>query len=135
MPQVVVYLDPDQDLDIQRQRLRHDHPDAVVLEEHIGGLKTAQLSADQLSVPLVAAESSPDQGSRGQQPHHLARRRKSQERYEALRPVFRQAELLGYSKLTEIAKYLNELEHPLPSGRPGIWTASQVKRARAWLSK
>lgn len=134
--QIIAYLDPDRDLDEQRATLAQDLPDAEVLEEHVGGWKAAMLSADSLGVPMwevdtpTAAAPAPSQ-----QPHHLARRRKSQERYERLRPAFRQMELLGYATLGEMARHLNEEKVPLPSGKPGRWTASQVKRAQAWLSE
>ena len=140
MSQVIVYLDPEKDLDLQRLAIRSQFPHHEVLEEHIGAIKAAQLSADCLRVPLVngaqalggdPAPLAPP--APAPTPQHLGRRKRTRANYEEVRPYFRQAELLGITSLNGIAQYLTENEVPLPSGREGEWKASQVKRAKEWL--
>lgn len=140
MSQVIVYLDPEKDLDLQRLAVRSQYPHHEVLEEHIGAIKAAQLSADSLRVPLVhGGEALGDVGTPlappepTPTPQHIGRRKRTQASYEEVRPYFRQAELLGITSLLGIARYLTEIGVPLPSGKAGEWKAAQVKRAKEWL--
>lgn len=140
MIQVIVYLDPEKDLDLQRLAIRSQFPHHEVLEEHVGAIKAAQLSADSLRVPLVhggeALGGDPTPlapPGPTPTPQHLGRRKRTRASYEEVRPYFRQAELLGITSLSGIARYLTEIGVPLPSGKAGEWKAAQVKRAKEWL--
>lgn len=141
MTQVIVYLDTEHDLDLQRVAIEAQFPHCEVLEEHIGAIKAAQLSADSLRVPLIdgrkaltgePAPLAPAQAPT-EPPKHLGRRKRTRANYEQVRPYFRQAELLGITSLNGLAGFLNENGVPLPSGKGGDWKASQVKRAKEWL--
>jgi len=136
--QCIVYLAPEEDLDFQRQRLQQRHPDCEVIEEHIGGWKAAEAAAKALRVPLLdasAAGTTQPTAPARERPQTASKRKKSQARYEVLRPLFRQARMLGLETPTEIAGFFNQLSTPLPSGKKGTWQPIQVKRALEWVGE
>lgn len=139
MTAAVVYLDPGQDLDEQRQCLRerfivpHGY---TVIAEHTGGFKAAEAEAYALGVPLIASSLgvTPVEPNPAH-PAVLKRKDNATRKYEALRHRFEQAELLGLTTLRDIADYFTAAGVPLPSGKKGKWQATQVKRAREWLGE
>jgi len=108
MSEVVSFIDParyDEDAaEIAQLCLTQGY---VVIEKHVGSWELAQLSAGRLGVPLVTADRNA----------HLGR-------------ALREADLLGFTTQNSIAKYLTEQEVPTPSGKVGIWSGAQVRRAR-----
>jgi hypothetical protein len=131
----VVYLDPNEDIDIQRARVRTylRDCDGRAVEEHIGGQKAAMRSAQQLRVPFLSAKTLAPAVPKTEKPSILAKQKRAQQRYEEVRPMIRQAELLGLESLSQIAKYLTDRQVPMPSGKQGKWQPIQVKRALEWI--
>lgn len=136
----VTYLDPDQDQNEQLRAIREwlDTHGGVSVEVHHGGRRGAEVSATDMGVSLievvdgeVRVDAGPTQVSKPVQ----ARRKRAGARYEALAPKLREAALLGLESHTSIARYFNEIDLPLPSGKKGKWQAVQVQRLINWTKQ
>ena len=137
MTQYVAYLDPTEDIDLQRQAIKTRmgtlYTECVV--EHIGGRRAAEADAYCLNLPLVTADDEIPASDEPPRKQTVAKKRKARANYEAVRPKLNEARLLGLETLSSIAGYLNETETPLPSGKAGKWQPAQVKRALEWLGE
>lgn len=144
MSHYVVYIDPARDVDHQREAVRGflAAQGGVAGETHVGARKAAEASALALNALFLDASALLDSGrdpvthpDPGPKRQRAGKMKKAMERYEHIRPRFREARLLGITSHKGIAEYLTETNTPLPSGKVGRWQGVQVKRALEWLGE